>query len=194
MTAWPTPAALAAASRLSMVVWKNAGEASSKVGEFVRLTTTPAPSSASGRPCPVSRSRPVDGECGTASCPLAFRILTTCDPISPVPPMTAMFICLVLSGSDVAHAVRPGTPAGCDTSPALAQLSQTARLPGLSWRGTPEGWHERQLVSIVTAPASQRPPRTFAQEHAWSKDEHPDQRQRIPVRARTRRQDGADPG
>jgi hypothetical protein len=75
-----------------MVVWKNAGEASPKVGEFVRLTTTSAPASASGRPCPLSRSTPVDGECGTASRPLAFSILTTCDPMSPVPPMTAIFM------------------------------------------------------------------------------------------------------
>jgi hypothetical protein len=27
------------------------------------------------------------GECGPATCPLAFRILTTCDPMSPVPPI-----------------------------------------------------------------------------------------------------------
>jgi hypothetical protein len=58
MTAWPTPAALAAVSRLSNVVWKNASEAPSKVGEFVRLTTTSAPFSASGRPRPLSRPRP----------------------------------------------------------------------------------------------------------------------------------------
>src|SRR5262249_9456536 len=92
MTAWPTGAASAAVSRLSMVVWKNAGEASSKVGEFVRLTTTAVPSSASDRPRPLSRSKPVDGECGTASWPRALRTLTTCDPISPVPPMTAIFM------------------------------------------------------------------------------------------------------
>src|SRR5215469_6663367 len=94
MTAWPTPAALAAVSRLSIVVWNHAGEASSKVGEFVRLTTTSAPSTASGRPSVLSRSRPVDGDCGAAWCPYAFRILTTCDPTSPVPPMTAIFISL----------------------------------------------------------------------------------------------------
>jgi hypothetical protein len=38
-----------------MVFWTNAGEASSKVGEFVRLTTTSAPFSASGRPCPAEQ-------------------------------------------------------------------------------------------------------------------------------------------
>jgi hypothetical protein len=75
-----------------MVCWKNAGEASSKVGEFVRLTTTPAPASACGRPAPVSRSTPVDSPCGTAWCPSAVRISTTCDPIRPVPPMTAIFM------------------------------------------------------------------------------------------------------
>jgi hypothetical protein len=73
-----------------MVVWKNASEASPKAGEFVRFTTTSVPLSASGKPCPLSRPTPEDGECGTASCLLAFRILTTCDPMSPVPPMTAI--------------------------------------------------------------------------------------------------------
>jgi hypothetical protein len=52
---------------LSIVVWKNAGEASSKVGESVRLTTTSAPANASGKPFPLNRSNPVDGECGTAT-------------------------------------------------------------------------------------------------------------------------------
>jgi len=94
MTAWPTPAASAAASRLSVVSWKNAGEASSKVGEFVRFTTTPVPLGASGKPRPLSRPGPVSGDCGIASCPLALRILTTCDPMSPVPPMTTIFISL----------------------------------------------------------------------------------------------------
>ena len=75
-----------------MVVRKKAGEASSKVGEFVRLTTTSAPASASDRPCPVSRSTPVDGDSGTASCPAPCRILTTCDPMRPVPPSTAIFM------------------------------------------------------------------------------------------------------
>ncbi len=90
-----------------MVVLKNAGEASSKVGEFVRLTTTPAPVSASGRPCPVSRSTPVDGECGTAWCPRAFRIVTTCDPMSPVPPMTAIFMFMTFRDLDARGAVKP---------------------------------------------------------------------------------------
>src|SRR5258706_8655938 len=116
MTAWPTPAALVAVSRLSMVVWKNAGEASSKVGEFVRLTTTSAPSSASERPRPLIRSKPVDGECGTASCPLALRTLTTCDPMSPVPPMTAIFMSFDLPWYD--GAVQLSSRSTCAPGPA----------------------------------------------------------------------------
>src|SRR5437763_3096194 len=92
MTKWPTPPFRAAARRLSIEVWKKAGEASSKVGEFVRLTTTSAPATASSSPRPLMTSTPVDFECGTASCPAAVRFLTTCDPISPVPPMTAIFM------------------------------------------------------------------------------------------------------
>src|SRR6266511_4321136 len=106
MTAWPTCAASAAVSRWSIVVWKNAGEASSKVGELVRLTTTAAPSSASARPRPLIRSRPVDGECGTASCPPALRTLTACDPMRPVPPMTAIFMVFDLPDVGYDGAVR----------------------------------------------------------------------------------------
>src|SRR6266511_2987620 len=106
MTAWPTCAASAAVSRWSMVVWKNAGEASSKVGELVRLTTTAAPSSASARPRPLIRSNPVDGECGTASCPPALRTLTACDPMRPVPPMTAIFMVFDLPDVGYDGAVR----------------------------------------------------------------------------------------
>lgn len=47
---------------------------------------------ASSSPWPLMTSTPVDFEWGTASCPAAFRSVTTCDPISPVPPMTAIFI------------------------------------------------------------------------------------------------------
>ena len=41
-----------------MVVWKKAGEASSKVGEFVRLTTTSAPASAVGQALPGEQVHP----------------------------------------------------------------------------------------------------------------------------------------
>lgn len=37
-------------------------------------------------------STPVDSECGTTSCPAAFSFFTTCDPIRPVPPITANFM------------------------------------------------------------------------------------------------------
>jgi hypothetical protein len=94
---------VADAGRMSIVVWKNAGEASSKVGESVRFTTASAPANASGKPFPLNRSSPVDDECGTASCPPAFRICTTCDPISPVPPITAIFMCSTFSQSQLAR-------------------------------------------------------------------------------------------
>jgi hypothetical protein len=50
MTKWPTPPFSLAASRLSIEVWKKASEASSKVGEFVRLTTTSTPATAASSP------------------------------------------------------------------------------------------------------------------------------------------------
>lgn len=66
MTKCPTPPFSLAASRLSIDVWKKPIEASSKVGEFVRLTTTSAPETAASSPSPVMMSTPVDCECGTA--------------------------------------------------------------------------------------------------------------------------------
>jgi hypothetical protein len=56
---------------------ENAGEASLKVGEF-------------GQALPTEQVRA--GGRRVRQCPLAFRILTTRDPMSPVPLMTAIFM------------------------------------------------------------------------------------------------------
>ena len=93
----PTPPFWVAARRLSIDNWKMAGEASSKVGECVRLMTTSAPATASSTTRPLTRSTPVDKECGTAWWPAALRISTTRDPMSPVPPMTANVMVLPAS-------------------------------------------------------------------------------------------------
>ena len=60
-----------------MEVRKKPKEASSNVGEFVRLTSTSAPSSAWSRPLLVSTSTPVDGAAGMAWCPAAVSFWTT---------------------------------------------------------------------------------------------------------------------
>src|SRR5262249_32615999 len=87
-----TPARSAPASRVFMEARKKSRDAWSNVGEFARFTTTSAPSSAWSTPFPVITSTPVDGAAGTASCPAAGRFWPTCEPISPVPPMTASFM------------------------------------------------------------------------------------------------------
>src|SRR4029079_12769367 len=60
----------------------------SRDGEFAKSTTTCAPSSASARPSPVIVLTPVLGAAARASCPRWVSLLTTFEPMSPVPPMT----------------------------------------------------------------------------------------------------------
>ena len=65
---------------------------SSKDGEFAKSTTTCAPSSASARPSPVIVLTPVLGAAARASCPSCVSLLTTFEPMSPVPPITTIFM------------------------------------------------------------------------------------------------------
>lgn len=61
-------------------------------GALDTSTTTSTPAIASARPSPVTLLTPELGEAATASCPSSVRFATTCDPISPVPPITKIFI------------------------------------------------------------------------------------------------------
>src|SRR6516225_1892694 len=65
---------------------------SSKDGELAKSTTTCAPSSASARPSPVIVLTPVLGAAASASCPRWVSLLTTFEPMSPVPPITTIFM------------------------------------------------------------------------------------------------------
>jgi hypothetical protein len=65
--------------------------ASSKEGEFDTSTTTEAPLRASARPSPVMVLTPESGDAATASWPCSRSLLTSFDPMSPVPPMTTIF-------------------------------------------------------------------------------------------------------
>jgi len=66
--------------------------ASSHEGEFVTSTTAEAPFSASARPSPVRLLTPVWGAAATASWPRSRSLLTSFDPMSPVPPTTTIFM------------------------------------------------------------------------------------------------------
>src|SRR5712692_1641964 len=93
----PTPAVASLARRLRVDVSKNfSTAASSHEGELVTSTTTQAPFSASASPSPVMLLTPVLGDATTASCPCSRSFLTSFDPMSPVPPMTTIFM-IVLS-------------------------------------------------------------------------------------------------
>src|SRR6266513_1553571 len=79
--------------RLRVDVSKNViTAASSQEGEFVTSTTTDAPFSASASPSPVMELTPDLGDAATASCPRSRSLLTSFDPISPLPPITTIFI------------------------------------------------------------------------------------------------------
>src|SRR5882724_195629 len=81
------------ARRLRVDVSKNfSTAASSHEGEFVTSTTTDAPFSASASPSPVTLLTPELGDAATASCPWSRSVLTSFDPMSPVPPTTTIFI------------------------------------------------------------------------------------------------------
>jgi hypothetical protein len=71
--------------------------ASSNDGEFGTSITTSAPATAAASPFPVSVSTPVFGEAATVSCLCSAGPSTSFDPISPVPPITTIFIANLLS-------------------------------------------------------------------------------------------------
>ena len=92
-TWWPTPAAASATNRWWVeVAKKSSAVAYSKLGEFDTSTTTEAPSSAAASPSPVIVLTPRRGEAGTASWPCSVSPPTTFEPMSPVPPMTTIFM------------------------------------------------------------------------------------------------------
>src|SRR6476646_4656833 len=79
--------------RLRVDVSKNFSTAeSSQDGEFDTSTTTETPFSTSASPSPVRVLTPVLGAAATASCPCSRSLLTSFDPMSPVPPITTIFI------------------------------------------------------------------------------------------------------
>src|SRR6516162_8425463 len=88
-----TPAAVSAGRRLRPEVSKNSSTAlSSNDGELARSITTCAPATASLTPWPVMVLTPLLGEAATTSWPPGRRMATVFEPISPVPPMTTIFI------------------------------------------------------------------------------------------------------
>src|SRR5262245_5184964 len=88
-----TPAAVSAARRLRPEVSKNSSTAlSSNDGELARSITTCVPARASLRPSPVMVLTPVLGAAARPSWPPWRRIGIVFEPISPVPPITTIFI------------------------------------------------------------------------------------------------------
>src|SRR5438477_2348632 len=83
--------------RLRVDVSKNFSTAeSSQEGELETSTTTEAAFSTSASPSPVRVLTPVLGAAATASCPCSRRLLTSFDPMSPVPPITTIFMIVSL--------------------------------------------------------------------------------------------------
>src|SRR5262245_8171563 len=88
-----TPAAASAPRMLRVEVSKNSSTAlSSHEGAFVTSTTTSAPASAWASPSPVMVLTPDEGEADTASWPHPHRIGISFLPMSPLPPITTIFI------------------------------------------------------------------------------------------------------
>src|SRR5215831_6754581 len=88
-----TPAAASAARMLRVDVSKNSRTAlSSNEGEFVTSTTTSAPASTPDSPSPVRVLTPEEGEADTASCPAPRSRGISFLPMSPLPPITTIFM------------------------------------------------------------------------------------------------------
>src|SRR5947208_2000952 len=81
------------ARMLRAEVWKKSmTSASPQLGAFDTSTTTWAPASASASPLPVMMSTPVAGDAASGSWPAARSLVTSFEPIRPVPPITTIFI------------------------------------------------------------------------------------------------------
>ena len=65
---------------------------SSQAGALDTSISTFAPFMTSARPSPVIEFTPVSGEAAMASWPCSLSLVTTLEPISPVPPMTTIFM------------------------------------------------------------------------------------------------------
>src|SRR5439155_11642700 len=79
-------------------VSKNSSTAlSSHEGAFATSTTTRAPVSASANPSPVTALTPVEGEAATTLCPRSPRSVTSFFPMSPLPPITTIFMLSLLA-------------------------------------------------------------------------------------------------
>src|SRR5436309_9444839 len=91
------PAAAPCLRRLPVDVSKNfSTAASSKDGEFDTSTTTEAPFRVSASPSPVSVLTPELGDAAIASCPCSRSLMTSFDPMRPLPPITTIFIICLL--------------------------------------------------------------------------------------------------
>src|SRR5262249_11723596 len=118
-----TPEAASAARMLRVEVSKNSSTAlSSHDGAFVTSTTTSAPASASARPAPVMVLTPNEGAAATASWPRPRRRGISFFPMSPVPPITTIFMLDLLVW-------RPDTGAVHRFPPTTSGPRATARGP-----------------------------------------------------------------
>src|SRR5262249_60822412 len=85
--------ARSAPGRLRVVVSKNATTAAaSQDGDFVTSRTTFAPASAWASPSPVRLLMPDDGDAAVTSWPFLRRMVTSFFPMSPLPPITTIFM------------------------------------------------------------------------------------------------------
>src|SRR5262249_17748977 len=107
-TWWPTPAAASTARMLRVDVSKNSSAAASaNDGEFDTSTTTWVPLSALASPSPVRVLTPDEGDAETASWPRSRNRGIHFFPMSPLPPITMIFMLNLLVG-------RPGSAAPAD--------------------------------------------------------------------------------
>src|SRR5262249_26306508 len=137
-----TPAAASTARMLRVDVSKNSRTAlSSNEGEFVTSTTTSAPASAPDSPSPVRVLTPEEGEADTASCPAPRSRGISFLPMSPLPPITTIFMPNLLGCRPQVAGCWKGEPYSTSATDQRASLSgllvmYTARTPPAMHRAT----------------------------------------------------------
>ena len=120
-------------------------------GEFDTSTTTEAPSRAAASPSPVIVLMPRRGEAGTASCPCSVSLATSFEPMSPVPPMTTIFMVILLS--DSLEGVRPPDQSGVGRADSAGKASNSSWTWSLRHRRPQNSRCGREPPSRLTARA-----------------------------------------
>src|SRR5262249_32801160 len=146
-TWWPTPAAASAARMLRVDVSKNSSAAAAANDGAVDTSTPPwVPLSASASPSPVRVLTPDEGDAETASWPRSRNRGINFFPMSPLPPITTIFMLNLLVG-------RPGSGLLIDLRHRPARMARVhsyfLSFSGMTMSLTSPGWSTTARMRVL---------------------------------------------